>query len=113
MRSRDNLKTQFKEKINANNTVFDILKNYVINSYDFNYMLQGYKDSVPILGKDNNNMIKLKKLLSSKKEEELKNLIKKLTVKDKPNVIKMIEEIELNELDISEDVMSKLRELIK
>ena len=113
MRSRDNLKTQFKEKINANNTVFDILKNYVINSYDFNYMLQGYKDSVPILGKDNNNMIKLKKLLSNKKEEELKNLIKKLTVKDKPNVIKMIEEIELNELDISEDVMSKLRELIK
>ena len=113
MRSRDSLKTQFQEKINANNTVNDILKNYVINSYDYAYMLQSYKDSLNILGKENDNMLKLKKLISNKKEEELKNQLKKLTNKDKANVIKIIEEIELNQLDISEEVMTKLRELIK
>ena len=113
MKSRDTLKSQFKEKINAQNTVSDILKNYIVNSYDYPYMIQAYKDTVEILGKDYEDEVKLFKLLSSKKEEEIKNQMKKFTAKDKNNITKLIEEIEFNQLIISEEVMTKLREFIK
>ena len=113
MRSRDSLKNQFQDKINAKNNVSDILKNYIINSYDYTYMLQIYKETVDILGKDYDDEIKLFKLLSSKKEEEIKNQLKKFTAKDKNNITKLIEEIEFNQLIISEDIMTKLREFIK
>ena len=113
MKSRDNLKCQFKEKINAQNIVTDILKNYIVNSYDYAYMLQSYKDTVEILGKDYEDEIKLFKLLSNKKEEEIRNQLKKFTAKDKNNITKLIEEIEFNQLIISEEIMSKLREFIK
>ena len=113
MKSRDNLKVQFKEKINAQNSVNDALKNYIVNSYDYAFMLQVYKDTVDILGKDNEDEIKLFKLLSFKKEEEIKNQLKKFTAKDKNNITKLIEEIEFNQLNISEEIMAKLREFIK
>jgi hypothetical protein len=113
MKSRENLKNQFQDKINAKNSVNDTLKNYIVNSYDFNYMFQVYKDTVEILGKDYEGEIKLFKLLSSKKEEEIKNQLKKFTAKDKNNITKLIEEIEFNQLIISEDIMTKLREFIK
>ena len=113
MKSRDTLKMQFKEKINAENTVIDVLKNYILNNYDYAYMLQAYKDTVEILGKDYDDEVKLFKLLSSKKEEEIKNQLKKFTAKDKNNITKLLEEIEFNQLLISEEVMAKLREFIK
>ena len=113
MKSRDTLKMQFKEKINAENTVIDVLKNYILNNYDYAYMLQAYKDTVEILGKDYDDEVKLFKLLSSKKEEEIKNQLKKFTAKDKNNITKLLEEIEFNQLLISEEVMTKLREFIK
>ena len=113
IKSRNNLKTKFKEKINAENSVKDILKNYILNGYDYNYMLQVYKETISLLGKDYNDEIKLLKLLSSKKEEEIKNQMKKFTAKDKTNITKLIEEIEFNQLIISEEIMSKLREFIK
>ena len=113
MKSRDSLKNQFQDKINAKNNVSDILKNYIINGYDYTYMLQIYKETVDILGKDYDDEIKLFKLLSSKKEEEIKNQLKKFTAKDKNNITKLIEEIEFNQLIISEDIMAKLREFIK
>ena len=113
IKTRDNLKSKFKQKINAQNSVKDVLKNYLLNGYDFNYMLQVYKDTVEILGKDYPDEIKLFKLLSSKKEEDIKNQIKKFTAKDKNNITKIIEEIEFNQLIISEVTMSKLREFIK
>ena len=113
MKSRDNLKCHLKEKINAQNTVTDILKIYIVNSYDYAYMLQSYKDTVEILGKDYEDEIKLFKLLSNKKEKDIKNQLKKFMAKDKNNITKLIEEIEFNQLIISEEIMSKLREFIK
>ena len=91
----------------------DILKNYIVNSYDYAYMMQAYKDTSGILGKDYEDITKLFKLLSSKKEEEIKNQLKKFTDKDKNNITKLIEEIEFNQLIISEEIMAKLREFIK
>ena len=113
MKSRDSLKAKFKMKINAENLVKDVLKNYLLNGYDYNYMIQIYKDTIGILGKNYEDEIKLLKLLSSKKEEEIKNQIKKFSAKDKNNVTKLIEEIELNQLMISKETMTKLREFIK
>ena len=113
IKTRDNLKTKFKEKINAENSVKDILKNYLLNGYDYNYMLQIYKDTIGILGKDYDDEIKLLKLLSGKKEDEIKNQLKKFSAKDKNNITKLIEEIEFNQLIISDEIMSKLREFIK
>ena len=113
IKTRDNLKSRFKQKINAQNSVKDVLKNYLLNGYDYNYMLQIFKDTIEILGKDYPDEIKLFKLLSGKKEEDIKNQIKKFTAKDKNNITKIIEEIEFNQLIISEATMSKLREFIK
>ena len=112
MKSRDDLKAKFKERINAENSVKNVLKNYLLNGYDYNYMLQVYKDTVGILGKDYGDEIKLLKLISGKKEEEIKNQMKKFTAKDKNNITKLIEEIEFNQLNISEEIMAKLREFI-
>ena len=112
-KSRDALKCRFKEKILAKNNINDILNNSILYGYDYQYMFQCYKDAVNILGNDDNNVKKLFKLISSKKEEDLKNQIKKFTNKDKANIVKIIEEIELNKLLISEETMGKLRELIK
>ena len=39
--------------------------------------------------------------------------MKKFTAKDKNNITKLIEEIEFNQLNISEEIMAKLREFIK
>ena len=85
----------------------------MLNGYDYNYLLQVYKDTIGILGKDYSDETKLLKLLSGKKEEEIKNQLKKFTAKDKNNITKLIEEIEFNQLIISEEIMSKLREFIK
>ena len=76
-------------------------------------MLQVYKDTIGILGKDYDDEIKLLKLLSGKKEDEIKNQLKKFSAKDKNNITKLIEEIEFNQLIISDEIMSKLREFIK
>ena len=72
-----------------------------------------YKDTIGILGKDYDDEIKLLKLLSGKKEDEIKNQLKKFSAKDKNNITKLIEEIEFNQLIISDEIMSKLREFIK
>lgn len=51
--------------------------------------------------------------LSHKKEELLKNDLKKLTVKDKNLVIKILDDINFNGWQISEDTIKKLNELVK
>jgi len=112
IKNRDNLKIQFKKKIKAENIVKDILKNHSVYNYDFNYMLQSYKDTIIILGEKYPDEEKLYKIICNKKEQELNNLIKKFTNRDKNNVIKALEEVENNKLKISEDTIKKLKELI-
>ena len=112
IKNRDDLKIQFKEKINAEGIVIDILKNYNTYNYDYNYMLQSYKETVLILGKNYPDEEKLYKILCTKKEEELNNLINRYSARDRNAAIKAIEEVENNKLNISEGVMKKLKELI-
>ena len=75
-------------------------------------MLQSYKDTIIILGEKYPDEEKLYKIICNKKEEELNNLIKKFTNRDKNNVIKALEEVTNNKLKLSEDTIKKLKELI-
>ena len=112
IRTRDDLKVQFKERMNAKSIVTDILKNYNIYGYDFGYMLQSYKDTILILGENYPDEEKLYKIICSKKEEELKNLINRYTNRERNTAIKAIEEVESNKLNISKDIIKKIKELI-
>ena len=112
IKNRDTLKVQFKQIKDAKNIVTDILKNYSIYSYDFGYMLQSYKETIKILGEKYPDEEKLYKILCNKKEEELNNLIKKYTNRDRNNAIKILEEVENNKLKISQEVIKKIKELI-
>ena len=114
IKGRDTLKNQFQERLNAKNTLTDIIKYHSIYSYDFNYMMESYKNTVKILGENYPDEEKLYKILCNYKEEEIKKLllIPKFSARDKSNAIKIIEEVESNNLKVSKDKISKLKELI-
>ena len=75
-------------------------------------MLESYKNTSKILGENYPVEEKLYKILCNYKEEEIKKLINKFTNRDKNNAIKILEEVENNNLKINEDVIKKLKELI-
>ena len=75
-------------------------------------MLQSYKDTILILGENYPDEEKLYKIICSKKEEELKNLINRYTNRERNTAIKAIEEVESNKLNISKDIIKKIKELI-
>ena len=114
IKGRDNLKDQFQARLNAKNTLTDIIKNHSIYSYDFTYMMDSYKNTVQILGENYPDEEKLYKILCNYKEEEIKKLllISKFSARDKTNAIKIIEEVESNDLKVSKENLSKLKELI-
>ena len=68
---------------------------------------------MPCLGKDFPLMEKLFNLISTKKEDMIKNDLKKFSAKDKNTIVKLLEDIEFNQWNISQDTKSKLKELIK
>ena len=111
--NRNNLKDQFQAKITAQNNIKDILKNHSVANYDINFMVQTYKDSCSELGEDNELCVQLFDLISNKKEEEIRNGLKKFTPKDKNNISKILEEIEQNNWNIETELINKLKELIK
>ena len=112
VRTRDDLKVQFKKRMNAKSIISDILKNYNIYGYDYSYLLQSYKDTILVLGENYPDEEKLYKIICNKKEEELKNLINRYTNRERNNAIKAIEEVENNKLNISKDIIKKIKELI-
>ena len=110
--NRDKLKNQFKQKIDAKNTLTDIIKNYSIYSYEFSYMMESYKNTVQILGENYPDNEKVYKILINYKEDEIKRLINKYTNRERNNALKIIEEIESKNLKVSEDLIKKLKELM-
>jgi len=84
-------------------------------------MVQSYKDVIfsnTTLNLSNYNKIHLALedalvSISKRKEEAYKQDITKIKLKNKSNVVKIIEEIKLNEWRISKDIMEKLYELAK
>ncbi len=76
---------------------------------DFNYAFNIYKEAVA----EDLQVDLLFDFLCQKKEESLKNDLKKLTSKDKTTVLKHLEDIEINKWIISEEVIKKLHDLSK
>ena len=111
IKDRNSLKNQFKARLNAKSIVADIIKNYSIYNYDFNYMLESYKNTAEILGEKYPDVEKVYKILCNYKEDEIKKLINKYTNKDKNNAIKLIEEVEGLQLKVSHNLIKKLKEL--
>ena len=110
--NNDKLKNQFKQKIDAKNTLTDIIKNYSIYSYEFSYMMESYKNTVQILGENYPDNEKVYKILINYKEDEIKRLINKYTNRERNNALKIIEEIESNNLKVSEELIKKLKEIM-
>ena len=111
IKDRNSLKNQFKARLNSKSIVADIIKNYIIYNYDFNYMLESYKNTAEILGEKYPDVEKVYKILCNYKEDEIKKLINKYTNKDKNNAIKLIEEVEGLQLKVSHNLIKKLKEL--
>ena len=91
----------------------DILKKYIENNYTVDYMINVYKEGCDVFGKENELVEKLFNIISTKKEDEIKNLMKKLSPKDKNNVIKILEDIEFNQWKINPEIIGKLKDFIK
>ena len=113
MKNRNELKNEFQIKINCQNSINDILKKYIDNNYGVDYMITVYKEGCDVFGKENELVEKLFNLISNKKEDEIKNLMKKLSPKDKNNVIKILEDIEFNQWKINPEIIGKLKDFIK
>lgn len=110
---RDGLKRNIQTKLNATKSAQDVITNYITYNYDINYMITIYKETEPVLTKENELITKLFTLISNKKEDQIKNDLKKFTAKDKNNVLKILEDINLNQWAIKDEVVVKLKELIK
>lgn len=113
LKYRNNLKNEFQIKITAQNNIQDVLSNYIAQNYDVNYMITVYKDSLNILGKEHTLIEKLFNLISTKKEDIIKNDLKKYSAKDKNTIVKVLEDIEFNQWNISQETKGKLKDLIK
>jgi hypothetical protein len=86
-------------------------KNKTIN--DFSQLLSIYQDAITILGDSNELVQTYFKYCSAKREEMIKQDIKKYTPKDKNTIIKLLEEINTSKWLISAETLNTLQSLIK
>jgi hypothetical protein len=90
---RNYIKDFIKKKFEVQERMNDMIKefnNILIGNNDFDEILNVYKESIKILGKNNENVIKFFDFISKKKEEIIQQELVKLSIKDKPNIIKII-----------------------
>jgi hypothetical protein len=108
-KERDCIRNQIHGVQEIEKNVLDII-NYA--HPDISYAISVYKEAQS--SNVNTKLTsKLFNYISSKKDEQFKNDLKKLTVKDKPQVLKLIEDIEMNKWKVSEEVTRKLYDLAK
>jgi hypothetical protein len=108
-KERDTVRNQIHSVQEVEKNVLDIIANSLP---DVNYCLSVYKDAQTY--QINQKLTtKLFLYISNKKDEQIRNDLKKLTTKDKPAVLKLIEDIENNKWKVSEEVIRKLNDLAK
>ena len=113
---RNYIKDFIKKKFEVQERMNDMIKefnNILIGNNDFDEILNVYKESIKILGKNNENVIKFFDFISKKKEEIIQQELVKLSIKDKPNIIKILEDIEYNKWNINYDLIKTLKDIIK
>ena len=86
---KDFIRQKFEIKERMNDMIREF-NNIVLGNNDFDDFLNVYKESIKILGKNNDNVIKFFDFISKKKEEIIQQELVKLSIKDKPNIIKIL-----------------------
>jgi hypothetical protein len=117
--NKDELENFYKERDNVRNQIHgvqEVEKNVTdIISFshpDINYCCQVYKEA-QTFGVNPRLTTKLFLYISCKKDEQIRNDLKKLTAKDKPAVLKLLEDIDFNKWKVSDEVIRKLNDLAK
>jgi hypothetical protein len=108
IKSRDMLKS----KQTLNKDMEKKLHEIINEMYDINTAVQVFKDVKNNGFEDNDLIEKAFNYINIKKEEQYRNDMKKITPKDKQNAQKILDEIKLLSLKISEDITKKLNEII-
>ena len=109
---KDFIRKKFEIKERMNDMIREF-NNIIISNNDFDEIFKVYKESIKILGKNNDNVIKFFDFISKKKEEIIQQELSKLSVKDKPHIIKILEDIEYNKWNINFDLIKILKDIIK
>ena len=133
MKAREIIKSDFQSKFDLEKNIHDFVNfglsganldvnalNHAISLYtEGKALIDSERDGATNNYSSNPNssirflVNKIFEIVSMKKEEQLKHDLKKLTTKDKAVVLKHIEEIQHNKLNISEDTLKKLHDLVK
>ena len=109
---KDFIRQKFEIKERMNDMIREF-NNIVLGNNDFDDFLNVYKESIKILGKNNDNVIKFFDFISKKKEEIIQQELVKLSIKDKSHIIKILEDIEYNKWNINYDLIKILKDIIK
>jgi len=106
---------EFKESLELKKDKEKILKEIILSNYtDFNLAVQQYRDVINSGVDVPKDLIeKTHFALSKRKNEQLKLDTKKYTNKNKNNIIKILEEIKLNNWKIDVEITEKLINLSK
>jgi hypothetical protein len=113
IKAREHLKNEFQAKFDCEKSIHHIIQTAHSGMIDIPHALVVYKDSLNLIYPKTKQIEVLFNIICQKKEEMLRNDLKKFTNKDKNIILKHLEEIEVNKLKISEEVMHKLKELSK
>ena len=110
---RNSIMNELKKKEEIVKKMIDTMKDNTMKNFDFAFMASTYKEGVTYVGEKNVTVRQFFKFCSMKKEEQIKNEMKKLSPKDKTYIVKLLEDINYNKWDISEDIISKLKAMVK
>lgn len=86
------------------------LMEIIAESYDINTMINIYKE-IKQSNFESELIEKAFKVINSKKEDQYRNDLKKMTAKDKQNALKILEEVKSLGLKLSEEINKKLNEI--
>ncbi len=110
---RNSIMNELKKKEEIVKKMIDTMKDNTMKNFDFAFMASTYKEGVTYVGEKNVTVRQFFKFCSMKKEEQIKNEMKKLSPKDKTYIVKLLEDINYNKWEISEDIISKLKAMVK
>ena len=112
-KARNSIKAELDKRCDIVKKINGVMKDKNKTINDFSQVLAIYKEALNILG-DNNELVQTYfKYCSIKREEMIKQDIKKFTAKDKNTITKLLEEIHTTKWIISEETLNTLQSLIK
>ena len=112
-KARNTIKAELDKRCDIVKKINNVMKDKNKTINDFSQILSIYQDAITILGDSNELVQTYFKYCSAKREEMIKQDIKKYTPKDKNTIIKLLEEINTSKWLISAETLNTLQSLIK